>query len=150
MMATLDVLPTFAALAGAKAPSDRVIDGVDQSALIAGKADAGARETFLYHVRGDLHAVRKGKWKLALPDRRRSYGYVIDKKPVTRPELYDLEADVSESRDVAEAHPDVVADLLKLADHARTDIGDVDKPGTGARNVKPSNPRKPATKKKGR
>ena len=150
MMATLDVLPTFAALAGAKAPSDRVIDGVDQSALITGKAEAGARETFLYHVRGDLHAVRKGKWKLALPDRRRSYGYVMDKKPVTRPELYDLEADVSESRDIAEVHPDVVADLLKLADHARTDIGDVDKPGANARNVKPSNPRKPAPKKKGR
>ena len=150
MMATLDVLPTLAALAGAKAPSDRIIDGVDQSALITGKADAGARETFLYHVRGDLHAVRKGKWKLALPDRRRSYGYVVDKKPVTRPELYDLEADVSETRDVAEAHPDVVADLLKLAAHARADIGDVDKPGAGARNVKPSNPRKPAAKKKGR
>jgi len=143
MMATLDVLPTFAALAGAKPPGDRVLDGVDQSALITGKADAGARETFFYYVRNNLHAVRKGRWKLALPNRRASHGYVVDKKRITRPELYDLEADVSEKHDVAEKHPAVVAELLKLADHARRDIGDLDKPGANARNLQPPAKKRP-------
>ena len=37
IMSTLDVLPTFAALAGASLPDDRVIDGVNQCELIEGR-----------------------------------------------------------------------------------------------------------------
>ena len=133
LLATLDVLPTFAALAGAKAPGGRIIDGCDQSALITGTSDRSARETFYYHVNDNLHAVRKGKWKLALPGRKKFHGYAKDKVPVDKPQLYDLDADVGEKHDVAAQHPDVVADLLKLAEHAREDIGDVGKVGKNAR-----------------
>ena len=62
---TLDILPTFAALARAQLPTGRVLDGRDQSALLTGKTARSARDTFFYHVQGNLHAVRQGQWKLA-------------------------------------------------------------------------------------
>ena len=58
----MDLLPTFATLAGFKVPTDRVIDGVDQTNLLLGKDTDGARDTYFYQGNG----VRKGKWKLLL------------------------------------------------------------------------------------
>jgi len=78
---TLDVMPTLAALAGAVPPEDRVFDGVDQSALWRGEDDSGARDTFHYFVRMELHAVRRGRWKLAMP-RERFHGYAPDVRAV--------------------------------------------------------------------
>lgn len=133
LTATLDLMPTFAALAGAEVPTDRIVDGRDQSALITGKTKKSARDTFYYYIKGNLHAVRRGRWKLALPNRRRFYGYAPDTTEVVKPELYDLENDVSEKHDIAGKHPDIVRELLKLADQVREDIGDLDNWGKNAR-----------------
>lgn len=133
MWATLDLMPTIAALAGGKVPDDRVIDGVDQTDLITGKSDKSARDTFFYYVKNNLHAVRKGKWKLALPDRKILYYFAPDDPPVNSPELYDLESDISEKHNVAKMHPKIVKELLKLADEVREDIGDMDKIGKNSR-----------------
>ena len=130
---TLDVLPTFAGLAGARVPDDRVIDGRDQSRLLLGQNGASARDTFYYYVKDDLHAVRQRRWKLALPDREKFYKYATDEVPVTTPQLYDLRADISEKHDLADRHPDVVKRLLEVAEHAREDIGDSDRIGKNAR-----------------
>ncbi len=135
LVTTLDMLPTLARLAGAKTPQDRVIDGKDQSRLITGQSDHSARETFYYYVRDDLHAVRHGKWKLALPDRKAFHDYAGDAVPVSAPQLYDLEADISEEIDLADRHPDIVGKLLATAAHAREDIGDVSRIGRNARAV---------------
>ncbi len=135
LTATLDILPTFAALAGAKAPTDRILDGVDQSGLITGKTTQSARDTFYYYVKGNLHAIRKGKWKLALPSREKFYGYAPDLEPVTTPELYDLENDMAETRDVSGRYPEVARSLLTLATEVRTDLGDTDYWGPKARHV---------------
>lgn len=111
IFATIDFLPTFGKLAGYEAPADRVIDGVDQTALLSGDSETGARQDYFYFCQGDLHAVRKGKWKLILPERRDFYGYVDDKGS-SGIELYDLEADLGEKQNEAEAHPEVVRELL--------------------------------------
>ena len=69
----------------------------------------------------------------------------IDPKDVIeikQPMLFDLAADIGESRDVAESNPQVVARLLALADKARSDIGDYDRAGKGARFFDPQ-PRRP-------
>ncbi|MBN2218585.1 MAG: sulfatase [Pirellulales bacterium] len=128
LTSTLDILPTLASLAGAKAPADRMLDGRDQSGLLTGQTDKSARDTFYYFVQENLHAVRRGKWKLALPNRKQFFGYAKDEVPVTTPELYNLENDVSEKHNVAADHPDVVRDLLKLADEVRAELGDVEPP----------------------
>ncbi|MHC4122299.1 MAG: sulfatase family protein [Planctomycetota bacterium] len=135
MMATLDILPTFAALAGANVPADRIIDGVNQVNLITGRTRVSARQTFYYYFGNKLHAVRKGKWKLAIPSGQMGAKYIMDKKALQEPELYNLEKDVSESKNVAADNPDVLADLLDLVKNVRQDIGDHDAPGKNARNI---------------
>ncbi len=136
IISTLDVLPTFAEFAGAKVPTDRVIDGRDQSKLFTGKTDKTAHDTYYYYVKTNLQAVRKGKWKLALNNRKRFYHYAKDDVPVNKPQLYDMDVDIGEKHDLAAEYPDVVADLLKLAEKVRDDLGDVKhRPGRNVRRT---------------
>jgi len=114
IFSTLDIMPTFATLAGYDVPDGRIIDGVDQTALLTGKSAKGARDNFYYFCGANLHGVRKGKWKLLLANRRYCYGYVKD-RGTKGIELYDLESDVGEKKNVAEENPKVVAELQKLA-----------------------------------
>jgi len=110
-----DVLPTFAALAGAAAPADRKLDGVNIWPLLAGAADAkAAHETFYYYRGFRLEAVRHGDWKLQLPP---------EKNPAAKPMLYNLKDDVGEARDVAAANPETVAKLQQLVEGMKTDLG---------------------------
>jgi len=48
-------------------------------------------------------------------------------------ELYDLKTDVGETKNLAGKHPDIVRRLLALAEKARADLGDTDRPGTHQR-----------------
>jgi arylsulfatase A len=125
IVTSLDFLPTFAALAGTAAPSDRIIDGVDMRELLMMPDGAGPRNTFFYYMAQRLQAVRSGPWKLHV---WRDNGAVT--------ELYNLVDDRNETRDVAAAHPDVVAALQALAHAMREDIGD-GATGVAGRNRRP-------------
>lgn len=108
---TMDLYPTFAKLAGAKVPGDRVIDGRDIWPLMTGlKGAKTPHEAFFYYNKSKknpgLEAVRMGKWKLLRPIKGRT-------KPKP-PELYDLEADISESTNLAEKYPDKVETMIKV------------------------------------
>jgi arylsulfatase A-like enzyme len=133
LITTLDLMPTFAALADGQAPTDRVIDGHDQSAFIVGKTDKSTGDIFYYYIRDNLHAVRQGKWKLALPNRKEFFRYAKDEVEVSAPELYDLESDIAEKHNIAENHPDIVGQLLELAEQARQDIAGVGRRGKNTR-----------------
>ena len=114
IFATIDFLPTFCRLAGATVPQDRIIDGVDQTDLLFGRSREGARKDYFYFCKGELHAVRKGRYKLVLPNRRKFYGYVDDKGS-NEAELYDLEADIGEKHNLAKKHPEIVQELTEYA-----------------------------------
>jgi len=91
-----DILPTMAELAGAEIPEG--LDGLSMLPAVLGKP--APRHEFLYwefFERGFQQAVRTGDWK------------AVRLAPDKSIELYDLKSDVSESKDVAEAHPEVVA-----------------------------------------
>ena len=108
---TLDLLPTFAAMAGATIPGDKIIDGANISALVTGDETAiTPHEEFFYYAAGthNLDAVRSGKWKLHL-----------DKN-----ELYDLETDQGETTNLFDQEPVIVRELLDRADNCRDDLGD--------------------------
>ncbi len=98
LCSTIDLLPTFAGLAGAEVPNDRVIDGRDIWPLMAGEPGAKSPHDAFFFYRGTtLEAVRSGKWRL-----RRT------KKTI---ELYDLEADISEKNNLADTNPEIVKRL---------------------------------------
>ena len=135
---TMDMLPTIAKLAGSKAPTDRVIDGHDISDLLHGVQGASSpTQAFYYYTRTQLRAVRSGPWKLHLPLKADQfwarYSKPEDVIDISKPLLYNLESDISESTDVASHHPSVVENLLQLSEHAREDIGDIDRVGANAR-----------------
>ena len=144
---TLDILPTIAKLAGGQVPHDRVIDGHDLRPLIHGEAGATSQtEAFYYYGRTQLRAVRSGPWKLHLSREVDAlwsrYSKPADVFNIPRPLLYHLATDIGETTDVATQHPDVVKKLLQLAEHARNDIGDIDRIGQNARFFDPA-PRRP-------
>jgi arylsulfatase A-like enzyme len=128
----MDWLPTLAALIGAKIPTDRVIDGRDIRPLLFDETGAKSPyRAFYYYLFDQLQAVRAGRWKLHLPLAHTvSLGKLQGSRPAA---LYDVVADPAEAHDVVAEHPDFVAALMKLAEEARADIGDLGHPGRNIR-----------------
>lgn len=115
----IDILPSFAAMAGAALPKDRKIDGQDLTPLLTGRKGAKSRHQAYYHyLMNNLRAVRSGEWKLHASG-----------------ELYNLSEDIGESRNVAAANPAVMARLEQKLEEARADLGDGDRPGANCRPV---------------
>ena len=109
-----DVLPTFAALAGAKLP-ERKLDGADIWPQLAGAKDAKpAHETFYYYRGLDLEAVRHGDWKLQIASSAKDF---------VGPKLYNLKTDIGEAKDAAAANPEIVKQLQALANAMKDDLG---------------------------
>ncbi|MBM4035430.1 MAG: sulfatase [Planctomycetes bacterium] len=130
---TMDILPTFARLAGADLPRDRAIDGRDIWPLLAAQPGTKSpHEAFFHYYMEQLQAVRAGKWKLYLPLAAKWRSFRGEARP-SPAELYDLEADIGEKANVAAAHPQVVARLLAFAEKAREDLGDLGRKGRGQR-----------------
>lgn len=119
MGSTLDVINTFASLAGAEVPQDRKMDGHDLSAVLKGTGNS-PRNTFHYWAFGELHAVRSGPWKLHVQQRVPITYNLI--KELEDPELYHLEADISERHDVAGVEQGVVKRLLNIIDEHQLDV----------------------------
>jgi arylsulfatase A len=109
----LDVLPTVARLCNAPLP-DKPVDGVDLWPLLTGQQDLVDRELLLYFDGLHLQCARLGRWKLHVsryniaPWLPEVVGGRIN-LPLPKPELYDLEADPTESYDVASINPQIVA-----------------------------------------
>lgn len=123
LMTTMDLLPTFAKLAGAEIPSDRVIDGKDIWPTLIGKSGT-PHEAFFYHRGNSLNAVRSGKWKL----------HVNKGKPT---QLYDLENDIGEKKNVLKANPKVSRRLLGYLKAFAKDIAKNNRPAAFVKNPKP-------------
>lgn len=147
LASTIDILPTLASITNSPLP-EKKIDGVNILPLLLGDGNANPRESFLYYYRkNSLEAVRKGAWKLVFAHPGRTY---IGFKPGTdgfpgevnenfqfEEGLYDLRRDPGERYDVKEYYPEVVAELKKLADEARIDLGDDIQKAEGANRRMP-------------
>ncbi len=123
LMTTMDLLPTFAKLAGAMIPTDRVIDGKDIWPTLIGQAPT-PHETFFYHGGNQLRAVRSGKWKL----------HTRNGKPA---QLYDLEMDIGEKTNVIDSNPEVVERLVQHLKTFAKDIADNSRPAAFVEHPKP-------------
>ncbi len=110
---TLDLLPTFCNLAGAKTPADRVLDGYDLTSVLQGKGQS-PRQTMFYWRGSKLFAVRHGSFKAHFITQS-EYGGAQPAVHET-PELYNLDQDPSERFDVAQQHPEVIAEIRRIAE----------------------------------
>ena len=116
---TIDLLPTFAKLGGGKAPTDRIIDGKDIADLLHGKPGAKSpHKAFYYYRASALAAVRSGPWKLW-----------------NKGQLYNLDKDIGEKKNVAAQNPKVVKRLKALLEESRQDLGDGNRKGANCRTV---------------
>ncbi len=109
-----DLMATCAEIVGAKLPDNAGEDSVSILPDLLGTAKGPVREAIIHQSpKGDL-AIRQGPWKLIfLKNGKR--------------ELYNLQNDLSETKDVAEANPDVAARLTTLMrryiDEGRSTVG---------------------------
>ena len=137
----MDMLPTMAPLAGAEVPGDRKIDGKNIWPLLSGKPEARSEyDAFFYYVRdSQLSAVRQGKWKLHVraPSERWAgklpeEALLATKPKAVPPWLYDLNADIGETKNVAEENPQVVRSLTNLAKEFDRKLSEKMRPAYGA------------------
>jgi len=142
---TIDLLPTVAKITGAVLPTDRIIDGRDIWPVLSDKKVTTSPHDALYFYWGkELHAVRRGRWKLHLPH---PYRHLEEAGRDGRPgretqqkidlALFDLDKDPGESNNVANRHPEVIKELMKVVEQAREDLGDA-LAGREGRNVRPA------------
>ena len=129
---TIDIYPTIAEIVGEREIRNK-IDGVSLMTILNGEPNANPRDELFYYYGENLIAVRKGNWKLVFPHEHRSYinvepGKNLHPGPygkgIAGLELYDLEYDIGETTDLAAQFPEVVKDLEKLSESARTTLGD--------------------------
>lgn len=98
----LDFYPTFAALAGAALPKDKVLDGVNiWDAVLAGKNPRPKDPMFWlrHHGGGNEVAIRRGNLKAY----RKQFGAW---------RVYDVTTDFAESVDLAKSHPELLKQLI--------------------------------------
>lgn len=108
IVSMIDFFPTFAEIIGQNVNDGMIRDGISFLNLLQDENQHSSRNTFFFYAANELQAVRKGDYKLHLKSG----------------ELYNLVADIGECVNIAEKHPEIVAELEKLAQECREDMGD--------------------------
>ena len=119
--ATVDMLPTFAKLAGSAAPDDRPIDGKDIRPLLFG--DKGAKSPHDYYLFPHLQgALRAGPWKFYPWPEGGDKKKNKDDPPKKGVQLYDLAKDIGETKNVALENAEVVQRLSAVYQKMTEDL----------------------------
>jgi arylsulfatase A-like enzyme len=105
----VDILPTFAALAGASTEKCLPLDGLDVSASLLSGEPSG-RSEIVYNIEPFRAAIRQGDWKL-----------VWQTLLPSKAELFNLVDDPNETRDVSAEHPQKVAGMQARLEQLATE-----------------------------
>jgi arylsulfatase A-like enzyme len=136
IVSTMDLLPTFAVMAGTALPR-LPLDGHDVRAILFGEPNAKSpwdAKGLMYYRIDQLQAVRSGPWKLYLPLAQKIVAN-NGKTAAGKLELYDVVNDVGEEREVSEENSAIVKRLTAMAEAARIELGDFKRPGRGQRKA---------------
>ena len=122
----VDLLPTLCELMGAEIPQDRAIDGASFLPALQGKPLKREKPLYWHFYRASSQAqvvMRDGPWKITAsldaPDPARGADLTKEEMTVLKTadlrgfELYQLDKDPSESRNLAEENPEKLAELRK-------------------------------------
>ena len=106
----LDLTATALAAAGVKVEPEWKLDGVDLFPFMSGEK-SGPPHAALYWRFGEQMAIRAGDYKLVRYDSNVDTRTGRGRQPVTAPKLYNLAADIGETKDLAADHPDKLKEL---------------------------------------
>lgn len=122
----VDVLPTLCEMAGIGSPTDRVLDGASFLPVLAGEPMRRSKPLYwqFNRARSDAKvAIRDGRWKLTaqlnVADPQPGGGIPADEMQniktaeLTGWQLFDLQADIGESTDVAAENPAVYQSMKR-------------------------------------
>jgi arylsulfatase len=107
----VDTFTTFAQLAGAPLPHDRIIDGVDQTDFFLGRQAKSNREGFPYYIGDTLYAVKWRNWKAHFV--LQEYKYDVPQR-LANARLYNLIEDPRERENVTATNSWVFHPILKI------------------------------------
>lgn len=111
LVASPDIYRTFIEITGAGLPG-HPIDGLNILPFLTGQSDESPRQRYAYILRGQLEAMRVGKWKLRLAD--------------GEPQLFDLQTDPAERFNRAAGKPDITdqirREMIQFADEIGVSI----------------------------
>jgi len=117
LVSQIDLLATFAELTGQKLAADAGPDSLPRLAALTGESRTG-RDHLIEHAGG--LAIRKGNWKFTAPANAGKKAKPAKPSPGGG-ELYDLSADIGETKNVAADNPQVVSELTALLQKIRND-----------------------------
>jgi arylsulfatase len=121
MLSVHDWFPTLAGIIGGKVPTDRPIDGIDQSAFILGKQAKSNRESLISFIGEDIAAVRWHQFRLY----PKEFVLTTGNPPMTGlagrraegngfPAIFNIEADPREEVNILGTSAWVVGPYLKV------------------------------------
>jgi len=117
---TMDLYSTFCHLADANVPDDRVMDSIDLApALFGGKPSP--RDVMFYYRGRRLYAVRKGAYKAHFITKS-AYKPNLEDEFHDPPLLFNLDHDPGEHFNVAEQHPEVVAEIEQIVKEHKANL----------------------------
>ena len=111
-------MATCAEILGAKVPDDAGEDSVSFLPALLGKDTKPQSDSAVHHSIHGSFAIRQGKWKLELCAGSGGWSDPKSNSPQAKAlptvQLYDLESDIGEMKNVQADHPEVVARLTKI------------------------------------
>ena len=122
MFSIMDFMPTLASILGGKMPTDRVIDGVDQSDVLFGKSAVGHRESLVTIIGPQLVAVRWKQWRIYFTDMhptgigpQRLIGTASASAQLAGyPKVYNIEMDPHEDLNIGGLFPFIASPALAV------------------------------------
>ena len=132
MFSEMDFLPTLARIIGGKLPTDRPIDGLDQSDVLLGKTAQGHRQSLLTFIGPDLVAVRWMHWRIYYRDihptgdgAQRLGGLESSSSEMNGyPKIFNIEMDPGEQLNVAFLFPWVLNPALMAVSEYEKSVKD--------------------------
>ena len=117
LVCTIDFAASLAALTGQTMPDNACVDSFNVLGALLGEENAKGRNHLVTQNNGSngTYSYRESEWKLLRHDKRNAYNLLVESKlantKVPRFQLFNLNTDPGEKRNVADQHPELVTML---------------------------------------